>query len=130
MPTKSNEAVSTESRATVEQSKLTDITSEQVVEKPAPMVIGVSGFQADIYGNDPNEDRIDWNRLAAFPPFQMFACEKSGNATDSIELWILGFIHESVTKQGEQPFFNAYSEWHENKGYWKNETVYGDLKGN
>lgn len=120
MPTKDTNAVSTDSRATV----------EQVIEKPAPMVIGVSGFQADVYGNDPNEDCIDWNRLAAFPPFQMFACEKSGDATDSIELWILGFIHESVTKQGEQPFFNAYSEWHENKGYWKNETVYGDLKGN
>lgn len=128
MPTKSNEAISQDSTAALEQSKTTDIASEQIVEKPAPMVIGASGFQGDVYGNNPNEERIDWNRLAAFPPFQMFACEKTGNATDSIEFWILGFIHESVTKQGEKPTFNAYCTWHDNKGYWKNETVYGDLK--
>ena len=114
--------------ASNEQTKSADTTAQPVAEKPAPMVIGASGFQGDVYGNDPYQERIDWNRLAAFPPFQMFACEKTGNATDSIEFWILGFIHESVTKQGEQPMFNAYCAWHKNKGYWKNETVYGDLK--
>lgn len=101
---------------------------ESIAEKPAPMVIGASGFQGDTYGNDPNKTQIDWCRLAAFPPFQMFACEKTGNATDSIEFWILNFIHESVTKQGEDSLFKDYCKWHENKGYWKNETVYGDLK--
>lgn len=71
----------------------------------------------------------DWYRLVNTAPFQMYCCEKyagEGQGSHNIEEWIRKAI-EHVILQDEDAVFNAFSDWHSAKGYWKNETVYGEL---
>lgn len=94
--------------------------------KPPTQAVGVAGFKADIYASDIK--RIDWNTLMHLPKFQMFCIEQSRLSSGNVMQWIKGYIQDQCYKD-EQTFFNRYQDWHEAKGYWKNETVYGQLIG-
>lgn len=103
-------------------------TSEEVkqptTDKPPTQGVGVSGFQADVYAAD--EEKINWPLLMSLPKFQMYCVELSRRHHGEVELWIGGFLQDRLM-EGEKAFFQAYSDWHSKKGYWKNETVYGEL---
>ena len=43
--------------------------------------------------------------------------------------WIVAFVEELVGEFGnENDALRAYEVWHDEKGYWKNETIFGELK--
>ena len=96
------------------------------VQKPPTQSVGVEGFKADLYASDIK--KIDWHILIHLPKFQMFCVEHSKRSVDNVMQWIMGFVQDQCY-QDEQAFFDNYVQWHEAKGYWKNEDVYGQLIG-
>lgn len=103
-------------------------TSEEVkqptTEKPPTQGVGVVGFQADVYAAD--EVKINWPHLMAQPKFQMYCVELSRRHHGEVEMWMVGFLKDQLM-QGEKVFFQAYCDWHDQKGYWKNEDYFGKL---
>lgn len=91
--------------------------------KPPTQSLGVVGFKADLYAAD--EVKIDWNTLLNTPKFQMYATEKTGRSIGNVMEWIVDFMRQDINQKGEQHAFQDYSTWHDKKGYWKNEDVYG-----
>lgn len=96
-------------------------------KKPEPIVVGVTGFLAEQpMGMTPP---IDWNRVIELPKFQMFACERSHKSHEDVMSWIVAFVEELVGEFGnEHDAFAVYEAWHDEKDYWKNETIFGELK--
>lgn len=92
-----------------------------LISKPPTQKVDVSGFKADLYGNK----EIHWNILIQLPKFQMFVIERSKKSYDNVMDWIVDYIKSEI--QDESRFFDEYVNWHGAKGYWKNETVYGEL---
>lgn len=39
----------------------------------------------------------------------------------------MGYVQDRIRSYVEQNFFDEYVNWHDQKGYWKNENVYGEL---
>ena len=97
---------------------------QPTAEKPPTQGVGVSGFQADVYAAD--EKKIDWPDLMAQPKFQMYCAELSRKHHGEVEVWLGSFVQDELIK-GEKVFFQAYCDWHDQKGYWKNEDYYGKL---
>jgi len=97
----------------------------EIGSKPPTQSVSVAGFKADLYAAD--EVKIDWNTLLNIPKFQMYATEKTGRSIGNVMEWIVDFMHQEVNQRGEQVAFQDYSMWHDKKGYWKNEDVYGAL---
>lgn len=93
--------------------------------KPPTQGIGVAGFKADLYASD--EKHVAWEVLIHLPKFQMYAVEVSRLSHENVMEWIDGFMKDQVYEKGQKGFFNHYQQWHDAKGYWKNETVYGEL---
>lgn len=95
--------------------------------KPPTQVAGVVGIAATpITMNEPQAKTIDWPAIAALPPFQMFAAERMRNTSgkDSMEHAL-----DYVRGMGSAPdVLQAYEAWHADKGYWPNETPYGEVK--
>lgn len=92
--------------------------------KPPTQAVGVAGFKADLYASDIK--KIDWHILIHLPKFQMFCVEHSKRSVDNVMQWIMGFVQDQCYK-GEQDFFLKYKQWHDDKGYWGGEDVYGVL---
>lgn len=97
---------------------------QPVTEKPPTQGVGVSGFAADVYAAD--EKKIDWPLLMVQPKFQMYCVELSRKHHGEVELWLGPFVQDELIK-GEKVFFQAYCNWHDKKGYWKNEDYFGKL---
>lgn len=92
--------------------------------KPPTQGVGVAGFKADVYAAD--EVKINWPLLMTLPKFQMYCVELSKRHHGEVEMWMVGFLKDEHM-QGEKVFFQAYCDWHDQKGYWKQETHYGEL---
>lgn len=98
-------------------------------QKPPTQSVGVSGFKADLYAIDEPVDAepiIDWQKLIHLPKFQMFVIEQSRMSVSNVMEWITGYVQDRCY-ESSKPFFDQYVNWHNEKGYWKNETVFGDL---
>lgn len=91
--------------------------------KPAPTVVGVSGFQALLADPTPKNE-IDWGYLFGLPPFEMYLFEQVGNQ-DRL-MWQDWLLKELAVKD-EQAVFDAYADWHKAKGYWATETPFGEV---
>lgn len=99
-------------------------------QKPPTQGVGVSGFRADVYASDDQDDqKVDykWGILINLPPFQMYAIEVNKGDIGTVMEWIKGFVQDQVREIGEKTLFDNFSDWHTRKGYWKNEDVYGNL---
>ncbi len=98
--------------------------------KPPTQSVGVAGFKADLYANDEQNDEqfIDWQKLIHLPKFQMFVIEQSRMSVSNVMEWITGYVQDRCY-ESSKPFFDQYVNWHNEKGYWKNETIYGVLIG-
>lgn len=96
--------------------------------KPPPQVLGVAGIaEQPIVVHDP---KINWAMVAALPPFQMFLSERDGpNQTGkNSQEWATAIAMRMGAEMGDKALFDAYSAWHEAKGYWPNETPLGQVK--
>lgn len=97
--------------------------------KPPPQIAGVAGIGAlpITMGQMPAQSRaVDWGRVVALPPFQMFAAERMRNTSgkDSLEHAI-----DYVRAQGGGvDVFHAYCQWHADKNDWPGETPLGEAK--
>lgn len=98
-----------------------------MMNKPEPIRIGVTGFKADVYASD--EPKINWQALIPLPKFQQFCVEQSKLPYGTVMEWIVSYLQNAVHQHGEVAFFQHYQQWHDEKGYWHNETVYGQLIG-
>lgn len=106
--------------------------------KPPTQVAGVEGIAPKPIELTPEQpQQIDWPRLCELPPFQMFAVEcepklsrvlESRGASnhrperfmdsEQVTAWMREFEPENLYQQ--------YCDWHTDKGYWPNETPYGE----
>lgn len=96
--------------------------------KPPPQVLGVSGIaEQPIVIHDA---KINWAKVAALPPFQMFLVERDGpNQTGkNAQEWATGVAMRLAASVGDDVLFDEYAAWHEAKGYWPNETPLGQVK--
>lgn len=94
--------------------------------KPPTQGIGVGGISSQHFGND----KILWEVLVHLPKFQMYAVEVAGRQyghIGNVMEWIIGWMQDSIKRDSEQIFFDNYVQWHDKKGYWKNEDAYGVL---
>ena len=99
-------------------------------QKPPTQSVGVEGFKADLYASDIEQSeeikKIEWHILIHLPKFQMFCVEISKRSIDNIMQWIMGFVQDQCY-QDEHAFFVSYTQWHDQKGYWKQEDYFGKL---
>lgn len=96
--------------------------------KPPTQAVGVAGFKADLYASDIK--KIDWHILIHLPKFQMYAVQMTGGSygnCGNVMEWIMGYVQDRIQSHGERNFYDEYANWHDAKGYWKNENVYGEL---
>ena len=96
--------------------------------KPPPQVLGVSGIaEQPIIIHDA---KINWAKVAALPPFQMFLTERNGpNQTGkNAQEWATQVAMHLAATTSDIALFDAYCAWHEAKGYWPNETPLGQVK--
>lgn len=96
--------------------------------KPPAQAVGVAGFKADLYASDIK--KIDWHILIHLPKFQMYAVQMTGGSygnCGNVMEWIMGYVQDRIQSYGERNFYDEYVKWHDAKGYWKNENVYGEL---
>lgn len=96
--------------------------------RPPAQTAGVQGIAAAplTMNEPPMSTAVDWRRVVALPPFQMFAAERMRNTSgkDSQE-----HAFDYVRAQGGgDDVFQAYCQWHADKGYWKNETPIGEVR--
>lgn len=82
--------------------------------KPPTQIAGVQGIDATRFPVDDVIPKRFRDRLAGLPPFQMFAAEKRQ-------------LPAALALQDEA--VREYVEWHKAKGYWPNETPFGELIG-
>ena len=95
-------------------------------QKPPTQYAGVVGIEPKPIVLTPDRPVIDWHAVAALPPFQMFAAERMRNTSgkDSMDHAL-----DYVRGMGAAPdLLQAYEAWHDKKGYWPNETPYGEVK--
>lgn len=78
--------------------------------KPPTQSVGVQSFVAS--DMDPDHIRMARKRIAALPPFQMFAAEKRQ-------------LPAALVLQDDA--INEYITWHQAKGCWPGETPFGEL---
>lgn len=96
--------------------------------KPATQGVGVSGFNAERYPSDVKN--IPWHELVHLPKFQMYAVEKTGSSygtSGNVMEWISGYVQDRLQTYGEENLFEDYVAWHNQKGYWNKEDVFGNL---
>lgn len=99
-------------------------------KKPEPIRVSAQGIEAKpITMNEP-EQAIDWRELSTLPPFQMFICEKYPCPADTADLsrWAVTKAHDLITDTSSDDLYQRYAKWHEDKGYWPNETPQGEIK--
>ena len=94
------------------------------VKKPPTQGVGVIGINDSVFGSDTSGVR--WDVLIHLPKFQSFCIERSGLSYENVMDWIVDFCVAELNKDNCQ-FFKDYQEWHDAKGYWENETIYGSL---
>ena len=100
---------------------------EDVKPKPPTQGVGVGGISSEQFGNN---EGVRWHVLVHLPKFQMYAVEVAGSKyghVGNVMEWIVGWMQDCIKSNGEQWLFDAYSKWHDLKGYWKQENVYGQL---
>lgn len=92
--------------------------------KPPTQGVGVIGINDSAFGSDTSGVR--WEVLIHLPKFQAFCIERSGLSYENVMDWIIGFCLAELNKDASI-FFKEYKDWHDAKGYWKNETLFGEL---
>lgn len=98
--------------------------AKQDKTKPPTQGVGVIGINDSAFGSDTSGVR--WEVLIHLPKFQAFCIEKSKLSYENVMDWIIDFCLVELNKDASI-FFKEYKDWHDAKGYWKNETLFGEL---
>ena len=94
-------------------------------QKPPTQVAGVVGIAATPVTLNPQiPARINWQKVFALPCYQMFAVERSARPAGTVTEWVEEW---SVQHGDEAEVLAEYCDWHAAKGYWPNETPFGEL---
>ena len=109
------------------------------VKKPKPptQVAGVEGIAPKPIVLTPEPNNIDWARISELPPFQMFAVEREPKLSRVLESRGESNHRPERFMDSEQAIawmaqyepddlYQQYCDWHAAKGYWPNETPYGE----
>ena len=100
------------------------------MSKPPTQYAGVVGIEPKpiVLTPEPSQ-HVNWAMVAALPPFQMFLAERDGpNQTGkNSQEWATGVAMRLAASVGDDTLFGAYCAWHEAKGYWPNETPFGEV---
>lgn len=103
-------------------------------KKPPTQIAGVNGIdghggmgeaQQDVIPTVASDPVINWNKLITLPAFEMFVFEQSGFTSYSA---VSDWVENRREALGDEKLYKLYVDWHNNKGYWLNETPTGDLK--
>ena len=100
--------------------------------KPEPIRVGVEGIKPTPIELTPaatDELRVSWQTVGALPAFQMFVNEQAPcpSGRDQ-EQWAIDYGVRYGAKLGDQVLLERYAQWHEAKGYWPNETIFGEAR--
>lgn len=100
------------------------------MSKPEPIRVAAEGIEAKpVTMNTDPQPNVNWRRVAQLPSFQMFVCEQAPPpSSQDPEQWATAWAAQYVQRKGSGELYNEYAAWHENKGYWPNETPLGELK--
>lgn len=102
--------------------------TEKTATKPPTQSIGVNSIAPEPMGEIGGASFVhDWRRLSTVPKFQTYAHEQCKQPYDQVDQWIEPFILDVINTSGEQFLYDSYVQWHDDKGYWKNEDPYGNL---
>lgn len=95
--------------------------------KPEPIRVSAKGIEAKPVTMNAPEPAVDWRKLAAHPPFQMFVHERNPNAEGiNSERWAFEYIERFVREVDADTLLQNYIEWHAEKGYWPDEDHFGN----
>src|SRR5690606_2451581 len=97
-----------------------------------PIRVSAEGIEAKpITMNEPEPvPVVDWRKMASLPPFQMFVHEKRPCPPEAdSERWTYEFAQRYIDELGAVALLEKYIEWHHAKGYWPDETPFGELRG-
>lgn len=99
-------------------------------QKPPTQTAGVSGINGHGGMGEmpeqpiPNGAYINWHKLIALPAFEMFVFEQSGlTAYPALSEW----VENRRAALGDEKLYKLYADWHNEKGYWINETPDGSI---
>ena len=93
-------------------------------QKPPTQSVGVKGIDDCVFGAD--KGGIRWDDLIHVAKFQMFCVERFKQPSGTIMDWIIPYVTTELEKDAAT-FFKEYTDWHDAKGYWKNENPYGEF---
>lgn len=93
--------------------------------KPPPMVIGVQGIDDFKMrtGRAETQLNVDWGKVFAYPPFQMFVREHGGKGDDALDM-VLSWLQNREPEQ----VWGTYCAWFKQKGLWAAENPDGSVK--
>lgn len=92
--------------------------------KPPTQSVGVQGINDTGFGADTGG--IRWGDLIHVAKFQMYCVERFKKESGTVMDWIIPSVKTELEKD-VATFFKEYTDWHDAKGYWKNENPYGEL---
>ena len=97
-------------------------------QKPPTQYAGVVGIEPKpiVLTPDPTQ-HVNWGAVASLPPFQMFAAEVTRNTTAADSLAHAVAVVRTAGESNDE-LLTRYIDWHTAKGYWPNETPFGEPK--
>lgn len=107
------------------------MSTEQAV-KPPTQSVGVEGIKPTPIELTPaatDELRVSWQAVGALPPFQMFVHEQAPCPPGRCaQQWAIDYGVRYGAQLGDKVLLERYAKWHQDKGYWPNETIFGEVK--
>ncbi|MFG9301277.1 hypothetical protein [Pseudomonas aeruginosa] len=102
--------------------------TEQAV-KPPTQGIGAQGIEPKPIELTPSQElRVNWQMVGTLPPFQMFVNEQAPCPEDrNQQQWAIDYGVRYGAQLGDQVLIERYAQWHQAKGYWPRETIFGEL---
>ena len=100
-------------------------------KKPPTQVASAEGIAAvPVTMNEPEPAKsIDWRKLCALPPFQMFVHERTPCPPEGdSERWAFNYVTRFIQEVDESVLLDKYIAWHRAKGCWPNETPFGVVR--
>ena len=104
--------------------------TEQEAVKPPAQTVGVQGIEETPLTMGSGADmRVNWQAVAALPVFQMWVQEvvPQPGGRDPHQ-WAQDYAVRCAAQRGDMAVLEEYCTWHQQKGYWPNETPFGQLK--
>lgn len=103
------------------------------MSKPDPIVLAPGGVEPTPITMNEQPPEINWNRLAALPPFQGYVTDKvkddpvMSNIENSLHL-AQAFIGRMKKQSKLAWMLEDYAAWHSDQGNWPNETPMGESR--